>query len=67
MREKYRARLRATVLIMGLVAAAGAAAGERYDGMPQDELGVATFPNGDKVAWFLDPDGNILSVAELVA
>ena len=39
---------------------------ERYDGLPQDEQGIATFPNGDKVAWFLDPDGNILSVAELV-
>ena len=39
---------------------------ERYDGMPQDELGIARFPNGDRVAWFLDPDGNILSLSELV-
>ena len=39
---------------------------ERYDGVPQDERGIATFPNGDKVAWFLDPDGNILSIAQLV-
>ena len=39
---------------------------EHYDGMPQDKNGIATFPNGDKVAWFLDPDGNILSVAQLV-
>ena len=39
---------------------------ERYDGLPQDDLGIATFPNGDKVAWFLDPDGNILSLSQLV-
>jgi len=30
----------------------------------QDELGIWTAPNGDKVAWFKDPDGNILSVSE---
>ena len=40
---------------------------ERYPSMPQDDLGIARFPNGDKVAWFLDPDGNILSIAELVS
>ncbi len=39
---------------------------ERYEGLPQDERGIATFPNGDRVAWFLDPDGNVLSLAELV-
>lgn len=40
---------------------------ERYDWMKeQDESGIATFPNGDKVAWFKDPDGNILSLAQLV-
>jgi catechol 2,3-dioxygenase-like lactoylglutathione lyase family enzyme len=27
-------------------------------------LGIWTAPNGDKVAWFKDPDGNILSVSE---
>jgi len=31
--------------------------------MPQDELGVWTAPNGDKVAWFKDPDGNVLSLS----
>jgi catechol 2,3-dioxygenase-like lactoylglutathione lyase family enzyme len=37
---------------------------ERY-GLPgQDEHGIWTAPNGDKVAWFKDPDGNILSVSE---
>lgn len=37
---------------------------ERYPGMPQDERGIATFPNGDRVAWFLDPDENILSITQ---
>jgi len=32
----------------------------------QDELGIWTAPTGDKVAWFKDPDGNILSVSEHV-
>jgi catechol 2,3-dioxygenase-like lactoylglutathione lyase family enzyme len=37
---------------------------ERYQGMNQDELGIWTSPTGAKVAWFKDPDGNILSVSE---
>ena len=37
---------------------------ERYGGMNQDELGIWTSPSGAKVAWFKDPDGNILSVTE---
>ena len=36
---------------------------ERYDGMDQDELGVWKSPDGN-VAWFKDPDGNILSLSE---
>ncbi|MBZ5535583.1 MAG: VOC family protein [Acidobacteriia bacterium] len=37
---------------------------ERY-GLPgQDERGIWTTPNGDKVAWFKDPDGNILSLSQ---
>ena len=32
----------------------------------QDELGIWTAPTGDKVAWFKDPDGNILSVSQPV-
>ena len=36
---------------------------ERFDGMDQDELGIWTSPAG-KVAWFKDPDGNLLSVSE---
>jgi catechol 2,3-dioxygenase-like lactoylglutathione lyase family enzyme len=31
--------------------------------MKQDELGVWTPPNGDRVAWFKDPDGNVLSIS----
>ncbi len=32
----------------------------------QDELGIWIAPTGDKVAWFKDPDGNILSISEHV-
>ena len=36
----------------------------RYSGMEQDELGVWTAPTGAKVAWFTDPDGNVLSLTQ---
>jgi catechol 2,3-dioxygenase-like lactoylglutathione lyase family enzyme len=36
----------------------------RYDGLEQDEIGVWTTPGGDKVAWFSDPDGNVLSLTQ---
>ncbi len=39
---------------------------ERYPGMPQDHHGICTFPGGDKVAWFKDPDGNTLSLSQHV-
>jgi catechol 2,3-dioxygenase-like lactoylglutathione lyase family enzyme len=39
---------------------------ERFGFFKQDELGVWTAPNGDKVAWFKDPDGNVLSVSQHV-
>lgn len=36
-----------------------------YDGMGQDAAGVWTAPDGKaKVAWFSDPDGNLLSLSE---
>jgi catechol 2,3-dioxygenase-like lactoylglutathione lyase family enzyme len=35
-----------------------------HDFMKQDELGVWTAPDGTKVAWFKDPDGNILSLSQ---
>jgi catechol 2,3-dioxygenase-like lactoylglutathione lyase family enzyme len=40
----------------------------RYDffGDQQDADGVWTAPNGDKVAWFKDPDDNLLSLSEHV-
>jgi catechol 2,3-dioxygenase-like lactoylglutathione lyase family enzyme len=37
---------------------------ERFGGMKQDELGIWSAPGGAKVAWFKDPDGNILSLSE---
>jgi hypothetical protein len=39
---------------------------ERFGFLAPDELGVWTAPGGDKVAWFKDPDGNVLSVSEHV-
>lgn len=36
----------------------------RYDGVEQDAHGVWTTPSGDRVAWFTDPDGNLLSLTE---
>lgn len=40
---------------------------ERYPNLPQDHRAVCTFPTGDKVAWFKDPDGNVLSLSQHVA
>jgi catechol 2,3-dioxygenase-like lactoylglutathione lyase family enzyme len=39
---------------------------ERFGFFKQDEAGIWTAPTGDKVAWFKDPDANILSVSEHV-
>ena len=39
---------------------------ETFGFFKQDELGIWTAPTGDKVAWFKDLDGNILSVSEHV-
>jgi predicted enzyme related to lactoylglutathione lyase len=36
----------------------------RYDGMDQDGDGIWTTPGGDRVAWFADPDGNVLSLTQ---
>jgi catechol 2,3-dioxygenase-like lactoylglutathione lyase family enzyme len=35
---------------------------ERYDGLTQDERGIARDTQGPAIAWFKDPAGNILSV-----
>ena len=40
---------------------------ERYERLPQDDLGVWTSPSGALVAWFLDPDGNGLSLTQFPA
>jgi catechol 2,3-dioxygenase-like lactoylglutathione lyase family enzyme len=37
---------------------------ERFNFMSQDDLGIWTTPTGAKVAWFKDPDGNLLSVSQ---
>jgi len=37
----------------------------RYEGMPQDDLGIWSSPSGARVAWFSDPEGNTLSLTEL--
>lgn len=36
----------------------------KYPWMDQDELGIWRSPSGASVAWFRDPDGNTLSLAE---
>ena len=37
---------------------------ERYSFIDQDESGIWTAPGGTRVAWFKDPDGNLLSVSD---
>jgi catechol 2,3-dioxygenase-like lactoylglutathione lyase family enzyme len=37
---------------------------ERFSFMKQDEQGIWTTPMGAKVAWFKDPDGNLLSISQ---
>ena len=37
---------------------------ERYSFPGVDEMGIWTAPGGARVAWFKDPDGNILSVSQ---
>ena len=36
---------------------------DRYGFMPQDGAPIWTAPGGDQVAWFKDPDGNVLSLS----
>jgi len=38
---------------------------ERYENLPQDDLGIWATADGSAVAWFKDPDGNLLSLAQL--
>jgi predicted enzyme related to lactoylglutathione lyase len=40
---------------------------ERFPGLEQDRAGIWTSPAGARVAWFKDPDGNILSLTQPAA
>ncbi len=40
---------------------------ERIPGVPHDQDGIVTTPDGDRVAWFRDPAGNILSVIQFTS
>jgi len=37
---------------------------EKYAFVQDKEHGIWSTPGGDKVAWFKDPDGNVLSVSQ---
>ena len=37
---------------------------EKYPFVQDQKQGIWTTPNGDKVAWFKDPDGNVLSLSQ---
>lgn len=37
---------------------------ERYRALEQDPLGIWESPSGARIAWFKDPEGNILSITE---
>ena len=37
---------------------------ELYSGLDQDDLRIWTSPSGTRIAWFTDPDGNVLSIAQ---
>jgi catechol 2,3-dioxygenase-like lactoylglutathione lyase family enzyme len=36
----------------------------RFEGIEQDEAAVWTAPGGARIAWFHDPDGNVLSLTQ---
>ena len=38
----------------------------RFEGMAQSEEGIWSTPGGHKIAWFKDPDGNVLSLTEFI-
>ncbi len=37
---------------------------KKHPGMQQDDLGIWTSPDGARIAWFTDPDGNVLSLTQ---
>jgi len=38
---------------------------ERYDGLDQDDRGIADAAPGPRIAWFQDPAGNVLAVMQM--
>ena len=55
---------------IAVAASALAAKGVRFEVIPgfdQDAQGVWTTPDRTKVAWFKDPDGNLLSLTEFAS
>lgn len=40
---------------------------ELFPNFPHDRRGILNIPGGDRVAWFRDPDGNLLSVVQYSA
>jgi catechol 2,3-dioxygenase-like lactoylglutathione lyase family enzyme len=52
--------------VVGMLAARGVIF-ERFAGFPHDPLGVLATPDGAQVAWFRDPDGNLLSIVQYAA
>ena len=44
--------------------AARGVAFERFPGLELDALGIWSSPSGARIAWFRDPDGNLLSLTD---
>lgn len=40
---------------------------ERFPGLEQDQSGIWASPSGAQIAWFKDPDGNLLSLSQMPA
>ena len=49
--------------IVAILRARGVAV-ERFPGLPHDAAGILLTPEGAKVAWIRDPDGNLLSIVQ---
>jgi len=56
-------QVRDVVAVVTALEAAGIPV-ERYPWFEQDARGVWQAPSGARIAWFKDPDGNLLSVAQ---
>lgn len=40
---------------------------EKFPFVQDPKLGIWTAPSGDKIAWFRDPDGDVLSISQHVS